>query len=428
MNILINGILLFLQLLLSSARQGDNITMMVISDTHVMAPELLKEDGTAFAKYISNDRKMLRESPLLMEEATKAILKERPQVLLIVGDLTKDGETVSHLYLRDRYLSRIKAAGTRIFVIPGNHDVDNPHAVEFHGDSVRRVPTPKAAEFAQIYNDYGYGEAISRDANSLSYVVQLAPNTRLLCLDACEYELNDYGEDVCVTAGRLKDETVEWIKQQGKEAEEKGMRLLAMMHHGVVEHWTWQEKAMGEYLVDEWRKRADMLSKLGIEIVFTGHFHAQDVARRGSLYDIETGSLVSYPSPYRIVNIKDNVLSARSYHLTGDSIGLPEGMTLGDYSKQFACDGLSGIVNSLLPEEASDELRDDVCGEICDAYTAHLAGDEHKPAEREEAISEVGSRVKEYSWKLSYIFKHIAKYLWTDVEPEDNDIDIRLEK
>ena len=428
MNILINGILLFLQLLLSSARQGDNITMMVISDTHVMAPELLKEDGTAFAKYISNDRKMLRESPLLMEEATKAILKEHPQVLLIVGDLTKDGETVSHLYLRDHFLSRIKAAGTRIFVIPGNHDVDNPHAVEFHGDSVRRVPTPKAAEFAEIYHDYGYGEAISRDANSLSYVVQLAPNTRLLCLDACEYELNDYAEDVCVTAGRLKDETVEWIKQQGKEAEEKGMRLLAMMHHGVVEHWTWQEKAMGEYLVDEWRKRADMLAKIGIEIVFTGHFHAQDVAKRGSLYDIETGSLVSYPSPYRIVNIKDDVLSARSFRLRGDSIGLPEGMTLGDYSKQFACDGLKGIVDNLLPEEVGADLRDDVCAEICDAYTAHLAGDEQMPAEREEAISEVGSRVKEYSWKLSYIFKHIAKYLWTDVEPQDNDIDIRLEK
>ena len=428
MNILINGILLFLQLLLSSARQGDDISMMVISDTHVMAPELLKEDGTAFAKYISNDRKMLRESPLLMEEATKAILKERPQVLLIVGDLTKDGETVSHLYLRDRYLSRIKAAGTRIFVIPGNHDVDNPHAVEFHGDSVRRVPTPKAAEFAQIYDDYGYGEAISRDANSLSYVVQLAPNTRLLCLDACEYELNDYAENVCVTAGRLKDETVEWIKQQGKEAKEKGMRLLAMMHHGVVEHWTWQEKAMGEYLVDDWRKRADMLSKIGIEIVFTGHFHAQDVAQRGSLYDIETGSLVSYPSPYRIVNIKDNVLSARSFRLTGDSIQLPDGMTLGDYSKQFACDGLSGIVDNLMPEEVGADLRSDVCSEICDAYTAHLAGDEQMPAEREEAIKEVGARVKEYSWKLAYIFKHIAKYLWTDGEPQDNDIDIQLEK
>ena len=428
MNVLINGILIFLQLLVSSVRPSDDISMMVVSDTHVMAPGLLKEDGPAFARYIANDRKMLRESPLLMEEATQAILQRHPQVLLITGDLTKDGETVSHLFLRDRFLRRIKDAGTRVFVIPGNHDVDNPHAVEFHGDSVRRVPTPKADEFARIYNDYGYGEAISRDASSLSYVVQLAPHTRLLCLDACEYEENDYANNICVTAGRLKDETVEWIKQQGKEAREKGMRLLAMMHHGVVQHWTWQEKAMGEYLVDDWRKQADMLSKQGVEIVFTGHFHAQDIARRGSLYDVETGSLVSYPSPFRVVDIRDNKLDVKSFRLNGDSIPLPEGMALGDYSRQFACDGVNSIINKLLPDDVPGNLRNDVCGEICEAYTAHLAGDEAMPSEKKSIIKEIGSRIRKYSWKLSYVFKHISEYLWTDGEPQDNDIEIELTK
>ena len=52
-----------------------------------------------------------------------------------------------------------------------------------------------------------------------------------------------------------------------------------------------------------------MLSTLGVSLVFTGHFHAQDITRRTfdngrrTLYDIETGSTVTAPCPYRRVAI-----------------------------------------------------------------------------------------------------------------------------
>lgn len=431
-------IVLFLLLLLvttvsagfltSSDKTGDDLSMIVISDVHVMAPSLLKQDGKAFAAYVANDRKMLKESPLLMEEVTEEIIRRHPQYLLVTGDLTKDGETVSHRYLCDNYLSRIRQAGIRVFVIPGNHDVDNPHAVEFLGDETRRVPTPKADEFAQIYHDYGYGEAISRDEHSLSYVVQLAENTRMICIDACEYEENDYEKDICVTAGRLKDETIEYIRSQAEEAESKGMRLIAMMHHGIVQHWTWQEKAMGEYLVEDWSKRAPLFAKLGIEVVFTGHFHAQDIAKKGSLYDIETGSTISYPSPYRIVTFTGNKLTVHTEHLTGRGIALPAGETLGDYSRRFAASGISTLLSGILPEETPATLRDSICSLLGEAYTAHLGGDEAMPEEKGAEIKATGSRLKKYSsWKLAYIFNHITKYLWTDLGPQDNDIEIELD-
>jgi len=426
MRLFTGAILSFLLFTVMVAEADDGLTMAVISDVHVMNPALLKQDGKAFADYVAHDRKMLKESSVLMKQATDKIIAEHPQCVLLAGDLTKDGETVSHEYLINNYLSRMKNAGIEVFVVPGNHDVDNPHAVEFLGDSTKRVASPKAAEFARLYEDYGYGQALARDAHSLSYVVRLDDDTWLLCLDACEYEMNDYAKNTCVTAGRLKPETVDFIKKQAADAKAHGVRLLAMMHHGIVQHWTWQEKAMSEYLVDDWRKQADLLAKLGIEVVFTGHFHAQDISRRGKIYDIETGSLVSYPAPYRIVRLANDELTVVTKRLNSEGVNVPSGQTLQDYSSGFARSGIHTIVGDMLPSNIPTDLKRDICDAIGRAYVAHLAGDEAYPAAEKAAVDSIGSRLKKYSWKYAYIFKYIARYLWTDLAPKDNNITIKL--
>lgn len=400
---------------------------MVISDVHLMHPDLLKNDGEAFREYVSYDRKMLKESPELMEEATEAVLREHPQYLLVAGDLTKDGETISHKLLCERYLSRIRRAGIQVFVVPGNHDVDNPHAVEFDGSITKRVDTPRAEEFAEIYKDYGYGQAIARDTASLSYVVELGEGLRLLCLDACEYEENSYDENTCVTAGRLKPATLEFIKTQAEAAAKEGSRMLAMMHHGIVEHWKWQERAMGDYLVAKWKRRAAFMKKLGVEVVFTGHFHANDIASHAGLYDIETGSLVSYPSPYRFVRFSGNLLTVSTRYLEGSYLRLPEGVSLKDYSKEYAIQGVSSIAGGMLPEDCPDTLREHACRVLGEAYVAHLGGDEQFTEVQKAEIKAIARKLKKYSWKMAYIFSHLARYFSTDLEPCDNEITITLQ-
>ncbi len=393
-----------------------------------MEPSLLVQGGKAYDDYLAHDRKMLSISGELMSQATDSILKLHPNYVLITGDLTKDGETVSHHYLRDKFLSRMKQAGISVYVIPGNHDVNNPHAVVFDGDSTKRVPTPNASEFATIYNDYGYGKALARDPYSLSYVTELDENTRLLCLDACEYEDNDFDKDICQTGGRLKKETQAFIQEQAKDARSHGKRLLAMMHHGIVEHWKWQGKAMSDYLVDNRKKIDRQLRKLGVEVVFTGHFHAQDIAQRGDLYDIETGSLVSYPSPYRVVTLSGNTLSVETHYLSCKGLTLPEGEDLQAYGKQFAKLGIHTIIGDMLPANFDASLKEKACDVVADAYVAHLTGDERLTEEKAAEIKTVAKQVRKKSWKYGYILKHIARNLWTDLAPQDNDITIKLKK
>lgn len=119
--------------------------MAVVSDVHLMSPLLLEKGGAAFDSYIADDRKLLAESQELLDTVAGGLAAFRPQVVLITGDLTKDGERVSHELLVKRYLKPLKAQGVRVLVIPGNHDVNNPHAKMYGRPASLPPSTPTSA-------------------------------------------------------------------------------------------------------------------------------------------------------------------------------------------------------------------------------------------------------------------------------------------
>ncbi len=400
--------------------------MAIMSDVHLMSPQLLMHEGRAFDDYISNDRKMLAQSPELLDSVTMHVKEYRPQVVLITGDLTKDGERVSHELLVSSYLKPMEDQGIRVFVIPGNHDVNNPHAKVYDGDNTRRATTVSTADFADIYKEYGYGEAIARDSYSLSYVVQLDSKIRLIAVDACEYEGNDFDKDICVTAGRIKPETMDFIKHQAEEAHRLGMDVLMMMHHGIVSHFNWQDKVMKEYLVDHWRKQARKIAKMGIKVCFTGHFHAQDASRKYGLVDMETGSTVSYPHPYRLIEVDEDkgTLTVRTERVKELTSMRDSAETLQQKSERFANSALSSVMDQLVPKKVPAEVKQE-CGKVLgEAYAMHLAGDEHPSDDFKNRLKAAAKHLKHYSWKWAFIMKKIGKYLSTDTGVADNDVTI----
>ncbi len=52
----------------------------------------------------------------------------------------------------------------------------------------------------------------------------------------------------------------------------------------------------------------DILQSANVQLVFTGHLHVQDIAYRQGLFDITTGSLVSYPHPYRVIHLQQDAM------------------------------------------------------------------------------------------------------------------------
>ena len=75
------------------AMQAERV--MVISDPHVIAQTLL-QPGTAADEMLASGRKMLDLSEPAWKALMDTALLYQPDLLLIPGDLTKDGEAVSH--------------------------------------------------------------------------------------------------------------------------------------------------------------------------------------------------------------------------------------------------------------------------------------------------------------------------------------------
>ena len=186
------------------------LKIAVISDIHYLAPSLLKNgaaNGIAFQTYLNFDPKLLEFSDPILRKVISQLKRERPDIVLIPGDLTKDGEKVSHEAVV-RILNQLADCGTKVFVIPGNHDINNPEAVAYNGDISNPTPIIQARDFSKIYANFGYRNAISRDANSLSYISQPYRGLWILAIDDCEYYNNT---TTALVPGKIKPETMAWI-------------------------------------------------------------------------------------------------------------------------------------------------------------------------------------------------------------------------
>ena len=366
----------------------------IATDLHLMAPELLKKEGAAFDKALLSDRKLFVESPEIISKLFDDIILEKPDILLLTGDLSKDGERASHELMRD-LLRKVEEAGIQAFVIPGNHDINNPLAAVYDGDEHQRAETVTPEEFAEIYRDYGYNPAsatILERGPRLSYLAEPVEGLWILGIDSNIYEhnLEDHYPE---TNGTLSPEDHEWIKEVGQRAKAEGKILLGMIHHGVLEHFPLQSVIASEYLLTNWLRDSEKLAEAGLRVVFTGHFHAQDAVmrrfRRGYLYDIETGSPVTYPCPYRIVKVYEDRLEVKTKYIKMKS-ETTKGLKLIDYAYENLKAGMPGMiafVAEYFQRRYPDKITKEQAQLIVNAYpafedlvlaiyTGHLEGDE----------------------------------------------------
>jgi len=289
------------------------VRFAVMSDLHVYSSELGTQ-GAAFQADLMKDRKLLVETPALLDAAIRRINALPVDFVLITGDLTKDGEALNHKLVAEK-LRMFSRNGKKVFVINGNHDLRNGAARRYSATGEQAVPSVTPAEFAAIYREHGYGAALARDPHSMSYVVEPVEGLWILALDSCRHQENKPAMD-SESSGRFTPQTLAWIKQRLDQARAEGKAVIGMMHHGVLEHYHGNRRNFAEYVIDNHESVSRMFATNGMNLVFTGHFHAQDITSSLQpdrwLYDIETGSLATYPCPYRVITITQQTLTVHS--------------------------------------------------------------------------------------------------------------------
>ena len=270
----------------------------VLADIHVMAPSLIDSpDNKAWQEDLEEMKTMQDLSVPIFNTLVETIKTAKPDILLIVGDLTKASEVESHNYVVNK-LTEIQALGISVYVIPGNRDRGYMEdARKYINDSYVDAEMIDNYTFAKLYKNFGYGSSSERYKESLTYMVEPFNGLTLIGLD----------DGIWATP---KDDVIDWVCKKSKEANEKGNQVILMTHHMIMPHYYGQDEISELSIIDNYEKIRQKLIEAGIKVVLTGHSHVSDIARftdsQGrEIYDIATGSPISYPCDYRILTLND---------------------------------------------------------------------------------------------------------------------------
>lgn len=299
----------------------NQIKIVHLSDVHYFSQKLYADCGD-FTIAENSDRKMFRESGAIVDKALAEIVAYQPDLVILSGDLTKDGELVCHQGMHEKLAAAKKQlanAGKQAMfcVINGNHDINNDdNGRDFSSGKAEHTDLVDPLAFKELYADCGYDDAIAKfdeggsQGGSLSYVVRPAKGVTLIVVDSGKYsaDQNGLGRDEHVTSGVVGEKLLAWVESQAKQARAAGDIVFVTQHHGVIPHFSMEPEFMGEYLVDNYEDCQRRYADAGVSAVFTGHMHANDIASitteaGNTLYDIETCATVTYPSDIRFATL-----------------------------------------------------------------------------------------------------------------------------
>ncbi|MDO4428240.1 MAG: metallophosphoesterase [Atopobiaceae bacterium] len=203
------------------ATYPEKLTFAVMSDVHLFSPDLWS-DCPDYTTAENSDRKMFRESSDILDKALADVVAAKPDMVLVPGDLTKDGERVCHEWVRDRFAAarqQLVAAGadTQFYVINGNHDLNNHHGRDFSDGSSVDAERTDPLTYKSLWAECGYTDTVVYDAGgtadgSLSYVAHPCPGLTLIAVDTCKYNVAaDDGTLAQKTSGHVSADLLAWV-------------------------------------------------------------------------------------------------------------------------------------------------------------------------------------------------------------------------
>ena len=324
------------------------LDVVILTDTHYYSKKNWV-DGDPYAFPPAREQLYRRGSEEIIRHVLDSLCEEgEPEIVLISGDLTNNGEVTSHEEMRE-LLRELKRRGKRVYVTTATHDYRGEGVSYGFDRNNQKVDVPAFCreDLRAFYQEFGRDEAVSVHEQTMSYAVDLTPEYRLLAL------YDDRGYD---HAG-YTDECFVWIRAQILQAQEKGMFVFAMTHHPVLTPSPLYKLIASGDLLENGEARAKAFADLGVHVMLTGHSHIHNIpsvtSDKGNVfYDVSTAALVGFPPKYRVLHFDPDARSAAIETRTVDHVpGLDtDGLSLSAFTeKQFL-----GTVSDILTTAETD--------------------------------------------------------------------------
>ena len=295
-----------------------DLLLATVSDVHYYPESLAQYKGEAFYTYLQGANCVYDVVDGTLDAAFDALAKDAAdkglKYVVLCGDLTTNGEYEGHVALAEKLRAFEEASGLQVFVINGNHDINNSDAAQFTTPDGARTParTTSAKEFYEIYHEFGFDDAVSTfsapdtgKAGALSYAVS-ADGYRLIMIDAGRYSTDHTikQREEHETRGDITDEVLAWVRAQAEAAKAAGETPIAFTHWNLSEMNYFHGELLQGFVIDNAYILQETFADMGIHYVFSGHQHVADLDVTYSdagepLYSVITPSLTQFPYCYR---------------------------------------------------------------------------------------------------------------------------------
>lgn len=271
--------------------KAQSAKIIVATDIHYLSSRI-NDKGNAFFYTVNNaDGKLVQYCDEIFSAFGDEVIKTQPDILILSGDLTFNGEKASHEELSKK-LNEIQSKGVQVLTIPGNHDIDSTTPCGFKGDEYYQVESINAEQFKELYYDFGMKQAQSIDKNSFSYIYKVNDDLYVLMLDT-----NAFGQNF------VQDESYQWIEEQLKMVKRNRAQVITVTHQNLFAH---NEQLSFGYQLYDADELLEMFKKYKVKCNLSGHIHMQHI-KSDDITEIATSSLLVSPVQYGVIEFDGNI-------------------------------------------------------------------------------------------------------------------------
>ena len=300
-----------------SAEEANELKVTVANDLHYSHDYKSTSTNTIYTTDYANKvstGQLRLENELIIDEF---LTRVQGDVLLIPGDITDNGTEAEHAYMAAKLEAFEAATGKKVFLTPGNHDY-----MQHRGGKMN------AEKMKENYFALCYGEAITVDTETASYVADLDGEYRLLAIDATTKPGGNQN---------LDERLYSWIEAQLKAAKAEGKKVIAISHYNLLEHLIMMDKIHAGSVLTSSLELPELFAQYNVKYTFTGHTHEHDITSyKGSngntIYDVVTTTINAYPCSYREVVFGEKVKFETKYIEKIDTASLKGKITDATYA------------------------------------------------------------------------------------------------